>query len=76
MREYNWPSREKWAEQQRTPYYDKFENLITNDIAAYASPDEVEAAIKALRAVWCHHGRSTLSQSGIAREFCSRFVIT
>ena len=40
-KEYIWPTREQWAQNQRTAYYDYFEDLpSSNDIADYASPEE------------------------------------
>jgi hypothetical protein len=55
---YNWPSREEWAERQRTVYYGYLEDLPRSGaIADYASPEEVAAAIKALREIWCDYGR-------------------
>jgi hypothetical protein len=69
----DWPSREEWAEERRTPYYDHFENLITNDINAYASPEEIAAALAALREIWCRYGRQMkAAQSGSKDEYWYR----
>jgi hypothetical protein len=53
---YNWPTREEWAVQQRTVYYDMLEDLISTSLSNYASDDEVAAAITALRKIWCTYG--------------------
>jgi hypothetical protein len=57
MSKYNWPTREEWAIIQRTVYYDNCDLGVCDDISDYASPAEVEAALVALRAVWCSYGR-------------------
>jgi hypothetical protein len=53
-----WPSREEWAKQERTPYGDKFpDNLVTSHASAYATPAEIQSAIKALRQLYADEGR-------------------
>ena len=54
---FKWPTREEWAVQQRTVYFDMLENLISNKLSDYASGGEVTAAITALRKIWCACGR-------------------
>lgn len=54
----NWPTREQWAERERTVYYDYLVDLpASKKIADYANPYEVQEAIAALREIWCHYGR-------------------
>jgi hypothetical protein len=56
-----WPSREEWAKDQRTPYYDHFEggegSIISNRLADYADETTIAAAIKALESLWRELGR-------------------
>ena len=47
---FQWPTREKWAESQRAFYFDLFEDLdFDTRLSAFASPAEVEVLIFALQ---------------------------
>jgi hypothetical protein len=55
---HNWPTREEWAKHKRTAYYDCFEDLPSSkNIADYASPEEIAAAVDALKDLWNQYGR-------------------
>jgi hypothetical protein len=60
MTKYNWPSREKWAEQHRSAYWD-FESphpyTASGDLSVYASPEEIAASIAELQKMWRDCGR-------------------
>jgi hypothetical protein len=54
---YQWLSREEWATRQRTCYYDLFEDLpYPRNLDAYASPEEITAAIAILEQEWKTEG--------------------
>jgi hypothetical protein len=55
-----WPSREEWAKQQRTLYWDELlsEHPVSEQLSDYATRDETAAAAAALRAVWLAKGRA------------------
>ena len=56
LTEYNWPSREEWAIRQRTAYYDDAPS-VSDAVAQYASPVEIEQVIADLKARWKECGR-------------------
>jgi hypothetical protein len=56
LTEYNWPSREEWAIRQRTAYYDDAPS-VSDAVAQYASPVEIEQVIADLKARWKGCGR-------------------
>ena len=50
---YEWPSREEWAKRRHTLYCDLFEDLpVSERPSDYASPQEIEEVINALRELW------------------------
>jgi hypothetical protein len=51
----NWPSREQWAKERRTPYYDRFPDT-SDSLAEYATPEEIAALKAALGERWNHLG--------------------
>jgi hypothetical protein len=54
----NWPSREAWAKERRTPHFDEGHPYIpSRELSLYASPEEIAAAIAALRMIWSDYGR-------------------
>jgi hypothetical protein len=54
----DWPSREQWAHQRRTPYVDLFDDLpVSGALADYATPTEIESIIAQLRALYAEAGR-------------------
>jgi hypothetical protein len=62
--DHSWPSREEWAEQRRTPYYDRFEDLrFKGDLADCGSEAEIAAIIQTLRARWSELGRQMKTAS-------------
>jgi hypothetical protein len=53
-----WPSREEWARNMRTPYGDLFDNVrVSETLSDYASPAEIDAAIAEAKALWTAMGR-------------------
>lgn len=47
MKNYQWPTREKWAEDQRALYHDRMEDLDFDEgLSAYASPEELQSLIE------------------------------
>jgi hypothetical protein len=53
MKNFEWPTREEWAESQRAFYHDRFEDLeFDRQLSAYASDQEIDVAVRALRALW------------------------
>jgi hypothetical protein len=55
-RTYNWPSREEWAKQRRTYYWDD-DLRVSRKLQDYATPEEIDAITTALRALWLAEGR-------------------
>jgi hypothetical protein len=60
-----WPSREEWAKQRRTPYYDRF-LCTSNSLAVYATPEEIAALKAALRKRWRNLGKEMRELRGNA----------
>lgn len=57
QKEHQWRTREEWAKDRRAFYHDRFEELgLSPHLSAYASPEEIEALIAALRALWKSEG--------------------
>jgi hypothetical protein len=56
MTDFNWPSREEWAQRQRTAYIDDVPEASW-ELSLYANPEEVAAAIVALKKIWTDRGR-------------------
>jgi hypothetical protein len=55
---YKWPTREEWAKQERTPYYDLFKNLpVSEELKDYATPQEIAAAVVGLKELYRTEGR-------------------
>ena len=52
----DWPTRERWAKQQRTAYIDNVQDFInskvTKEVTAYATAEEIAATLAALKASW------------------------
>jgi hypothetical protein len=60
-----WPSREEWAKERRTPYYDRFLST-SNSLAEYATPEEIAALKAALRKRWRNLGKEIRELRGNA----------
>jgi len=58
-----WPSREKWAKDRHTPYYDRFPGT-SNSLAEYATPEEIAALKADLRKRWKQLGSKMRELSG------------
>jgi hypothetical protein len=56
LTQYNWPSREEWAIRKRTAYDDDAPS-VSDAVAHYASPAEIEQVIADLKARWKECGR-------------------
>jgi len=56
LTQHNWPSREEWAIRQRTAYYDDAPS-VSDAVAHYSSPAEIEQVIADLKARWKECGR-------------------
>jgi hypothetical protein len=56
MRKSNWPSRDEWAKERRTPYHDRFPET-SDSLAEYATPEEITALKAALRERWAQLGK-------------------
>jgi hypothetical protein len=56
--QHKWPDREGWAKHRRAPYGDRFDALgVSLELADYATPEEVEAIVVALKALYTDEGR-------------------
>ena len=53
----NWPTREAWAKERRTPHDGGHPYIPSRELSLYASPEEIAAAIAALRMIWSEYGR-------------------
>jgi hypothetical protein len=53
-----WPTRAEWTESQRSLFRDhRFDKLdFCQELSAYASPDEIQALVVALRTLWKRKG--------------------
>jgi hypothetical protein len=54
---YPWPSREEWARRRCTSCDSEKPHKAGRDLSFYASPEEIAAAISALRKIWNDYGR-------------------
>jgi hypothetical protein len=68
---HQWPTREEWAKSRRSLFHDgRFDRLdFCRDLSAYASPNEIEALIAALRALWKREG-ARLRALQVPAELC------
>jgi hypothetical protein len=59
MENFNWPSRDEWAEGRRTVYGDMLENVeCSRQLSDYATSDEIATLTEALTAAWKAFGRT------------------
>jgi hypothetical protein len=63
MTDIEWPSREEWARQRRTCYYDLSPN-VSRSLSDYATSAEIEALIVAMRERWKALGRQVRRLEG------------
>lgn len=61
MRLLNWPTREEWAKQRRTAYYDLTPD-VSEVLADYATTEEIAELQFAMRERWKQLGRKTRSE--------------
>jgi hypothetical protein len=58
---HEWPSREQWAEQYQSPYWDvedcPFDKNYSHRLTDYATPEEIAALTVALKDLYCELGR-------------------
>jgi hypothetical protein len=67
MSRYQWPSREEWAKQRRTPYWDSFEDLpVSKNLGDYASPEQIAELIAGLKVIYAAEGRKMKEAKQIA----------
>jgi hypothetical protein len=83
---YNWPTREEWKKQQRTPYYDLFEDLpVSKELKNYATPEEIAAAVAELKEIYRVEGCKMRDAKRLAgplaqqpgetgRDYCGRVL--
>jgi signal transduction histidine kinase len=60
-----WSSRAEWANERRTPYYDRFPST-SNSLAKYATPEEIAVLKAALRKRWRNLGKKMRKLRGNA----------
>jgi hypothetical protein len=58
-----WSSRAEWANERRTPYYDRFPSP-SNSLAEYATAEEIDALKADLRKRWKQLGSKMRELSG------------
>ena len=69
MTNFEWPSREEWAERRRTAYFTHdrpHRYTASNDLSLYACPEEVEGAIAALKKLWSDYGKQLKAEGDIS----------
>ena len=67
----SWSSRAEWANERRTPYYDRFPSP-SNSLAEYATAEEIDALKADLRKRWKQLGSKMREFSGNSASVATR----
>jgi hypothetical protein len=72
-KQYNWPSREEWADRRRHPYWDcetgcPFDDKFKHRLSDYATREEITALVTALNNLYRDKGRELRVANQRAKE--------